>query len=375
MNAFKIVLTAGFAMFSMFFGSGNLVFPLLIGTQSLSHYPYAILGLIVTAVCVPFLGLLGIIQYQGDRKAYFSSLGKNLSFSLSALMLCLMGPFGVIPRCTTVAFGGVNGLFPSIPFWVFSLSFCALIGVLIWQRNKIVSIIGLVLTPFKLGSIALLILFGLWYGSDALPAIHSSNHSFWLGVNQGYQTMDLIAAFFFACTIYEYLQNRLQETSKHPSSTQLFRWSLGASLVGAFLLSIVYVGFTMLGAKYAASLQTVAPEAMLVEIAKQALGYYAMPIVGFTLAISCLATATVLTTLFVDFIKDDISHGRLSRPQAIFLTLGLSFVMSLLGFKTICQVLGTVLELIYPLLVVFAIIQIVRKSFFEKRLIENIRPS
>jgi LIVCS family branched-chain amino acid:cation transporter len=239
MNAYKIVLTAGFAMFSMFFGSGNLVFPLFIGFQSLSNYPYAILGLIVTAVCVPFLGLLGIIQYRGDRKAYFSTLGKGLAFGLSAFMLCLMGAFGVIPRCITVAFGGVNGLFPSLPFWTFSLGFCLLIGALIWRRNKIVSIIGLGLTPFKLGSIVFLIIFGLWYGGDALPAVQTSNQSFWLGIKQGYQTMDLIAAFFFACTIYEYLQNRLRETTnREPTADQLFRWGIGASSVGALLFLV-----------------------------------------------------------------------------------------------------------------------------------------
>jgi LIVCS family branched-chain amino acid:cation transporter len=371
MNAYKIVLTAGFAMFSMFFGSGNLVFPLFMGFQSLSNYPYAILGLIVTAVCVPFLGLLGIIQYQGDRKAYFSILGKGSAFGLSALMLCLMGPFGVIPRCITVAFGGISALFPSLPFWSFSLSFCFLIGALIWQRNKIVSIIGLGLTPFKLGSIVFLIIFGLWYGPEITPAVQSSYQSFWLGIKQGYQTMDLIAAFFFACTIYEYLRNRLREKTNHePTINQLFRWGLGASLVGALLLGLVYVGFIILGAKYAPFLQTTPPEAMLVEISKQTLGYYAMPVVGFTLAISCLATATVLTTLFVDFVQEDISRNRLSRPQAILFTLVLSFSMSLLGFKSICQILEMVLEWIYPLLVVFAIIQIARKSVVSEKLVQ-----
>ena len=370
MSAYKIVLTAGFAMFSMFFGSGNLVFPLLIGFQSLSHYSYAILGLIVTAVCVPFLGLLGIIQFQGNRNAYFSSLGSVLSFALILLMLCMMGPFGVMPRCITVAFGGLSFLTPALPFWVFSLSFCLLIGALIWQRNKIVSIIGLGLTPFKLGSIVLLIIFGLWYGPEVMPSAQASTQSFWLGVSQGYQTMDLIAAFFFATTIYEYLQLRLKEAGQlNPSVPQLFRWGVSASLVGALLLSIVYIGFTLLGAKYAPYLQSTPPESMLVEIAKHTLGTYGMPIVAFTLAISCLATATVLTTLFVDFLQEDISRNHLTRPQSIIITLILTFGMSLLGFQTICQFLGTILEWIYPLLVVYAVIQILRKSFSHKTVV------
>ena len=372
MHSYKIVLTAGFAMFSMFFGSGNLVFPLLVGFKSLASYPYAILGFILTAVCVPFLGLLGIMQYQGDRKAYFASLTKGVSFTLVLMMLTLMGPFGVIPRCITVAFGGITVLEPALPFWVFSLGFCLLTGALIWKRNRIVSIIGLVLTPFKLGSIILLIGFGLWYGEQTLPTAQPALESFWLGVSQGYQTMDLMAAFFFACTIYEYLKIQLAEKGQfQPNFQQLFRYGLQASLMGAALLGIVYVGFTILGAKYAPYLQTTAPESMLVEIANHALGRYAVPFVAFTLAVSCLATATVLTTLFVDFLQEEISCNRLSRPQSIIVTLILTFGMSLLGFQVICQWLGATLEWIYPLLVVYAILQIGRNVMTQKSVLHS----
>ena len=363
MHPYKLVLTAGFAMFSMFFGSGNLVFPLLIGYETTNYYSFAIAGLLITAVCVPFLGLLGMIQFNGDRKAYFSSLGKAPAFILTFLMLALIGPFGVIPRCTTVAFGGLSLMIPHLSFALFSFIFCGLTGALIWKRNRIVSIIALVLTPFKLGSIVLLIIAGLYFGDDPIPSLHTSNDAFLMGIVQGYQTMDLIAGFFFACTIYEYLQMKIRD--QKGSSTQerlLFKMGIYSSLIGAFLLSLIYIGFVMLGAKYAPVLKGIPAESMLTEIARHALGIYAMPLVALTLAVSCLATATVLTTLFVDFLQDDISRGRLTRPHSILLTLAISFGISLLGFQFICAWLGSILEWIYPLLVVYAIVQIARKS-------------
>ncbi|MCX7338344.1 MAG: branched-chain amino acid transport system II carrier protein [Alphaproteobacteria bacterium] len=359
----KMVLTAGFAMFSMFFGSGNLVFPLIIGSKTLGHYSYAIVGLIITAVFVPFLGLLGMIQFEGDRKAYFSSLGKIVSFSLILLMLSLMGPFGIIPRCITVAFGGIQVVAPSLSYVAFSLFFCVLIGALIWKKNKIVSIIGLVLTPFKLGSIILLIVIGLWFNDLPIPLESSTENAFLMGFSYGYQTMDLMAAFFFACTICDYLRMRYQAEQNGflINSQQLFKMAIAASLIGALLLSVVYVGFVMLGAKYAPYLHGVPPESMLAEIAKHALGHYATPVIAMVLAVSCLATATVVATLFADFLTDDISSNRLSRPQSIVLTLVTTFGMSLLGFQTICSWLGAILSWIYPLLVVYAIMQIIRK--------------
>ncbi len=371
MYSYKLVFTAGFAMFSMFFGSGNLVFPLLIGYETTDFYTFAIVGLLITAVCVPFLGLLGMIKFNGDRKAYFSSLGKVPAFVLTFLMLALMGPFGVIPRCITVAFGGLSLIIPGLPFVSFSFIFCLLIGVLIWQRNRIVDIIALILTPFKLGSIILLIIAGLYFGNDPLPSLHTSKDAFLMGVMQGYQTMDLIAAFFFACTIYEYLQIKTNNQKNIAAREHLlFKMGVYSSLIGAMLLSLVYVGFVMLGAKYALVLRGVPAESMLTEISRHALGVYAMPIVALTLAISCLATATVLTNLFVDFLQSDISLGRLTRPYSIFLTLTITFGISLLGFQFICVWLGSILEWIYPLLLVYAIAQIIRKTSCFKT-IEN----
>ena len=151
----KTVLTAGFAMFSMFFGSGNLVFPLMLGTQTLQHSFSALGGFFITAVIVPFLGLIAMIAFNGDRERFFGTLGKGTGFVLTFLILALIGPFAVIPRCITVAYGGLQLIWPHLSFVGFSAFFCILTGVLIWHPNKVVGIIGLVLTPLKLGGIAL----------------------------------------------------------------------------------------------------------------------------------------------------------------------------------------------------------------------------
>jgi LIVCS family branched-chain amino acid:cation transporter len=62
----NIILSTGLAMFSMFFGSGNLVFPLLVGQMSSGHYLSATLGILLTGVLVPFLGILAMILFNGD---------------------------------------------------------------------------------------------------------------------------------------------------------------------------------------------------------------------------------------------------------------------------------------------------------------------
>src|SRR5690606_32608802 len=133
--------------------------------EALDQYPMAILGLFITAVLVPFLGLVSIILFDGNYRAYFERLGKVPAFLLIAAILMLIGPFGVVPRCITVAHGGFHLIEPSLSITTFSFWFCLSIIALIWSKNRVVDTIGLFLTPFKLGGIVILILFGLWYGT------------------------------------------------------------------------------------------------------------------------------------------------------------------------------------------------------------------
>ncbi|MBW8309666.1 MAG: branched-chain amino acid transport system II carrier protein [Candidatus Paracaedibacteraceae bacterium] len=348
----RVVLTSGFAMFSMFFGSGNLVFPLLIGKETLDVSVYGTLGLIGTAVIVPFLGLFGMVLYNGDTHAYFNKLGKVPAFLLTLIMLSLMGPFGVVPRCITVAYGGLNVLYPDMTFMWFSLVFCAFVTFLIWKSNRVVDVIGLILTPFKLGGLLLLLLVGLYYAPPVTSTAISSSTGFFTGLHLGYQTMDLMAAFFFSATTVAYLRQNLH---KSDDGQVLFKISLYSLLIGAALLAIAYIGFVALGAYYAPDLVGVKPESLLVVIADKTLGALALPIVGYTMAVACLATAVILTILFVDFLHKEIFKEKIGEKTAIFITIGTTFAISLLGFSKICSGLGEILEVTYPALIGLAV--------------------
>ena len=63
--------------------------------------------------------------------------------------------------------------------------------------------------------------------------------------------MDLIASFFFSAAVIEILRK-----SSHSESSSLTT-TLKASLVGAFLLGIVYIGLIGLAASHVATLQNV----------------------------------------------------------------------------------------------------------------------
>ncbi len=357
-----LILSTGFALFSMFFGSGNLVFPLLVGQQSGGHFLLAALGIVLTGVLVPFLGSLGIMLYEGDRKKFFSSLGGMGTFVFSLIALSLMGPFGVMPRCLTVAHGAIQMLLPSASLTVTSFVFCAFIYLMIVNKNRVIPLLGTILTPLLLASIAAIAFFSL-KDAATLPLLKETHavvvssgwSAFKNGFIQGYQTLDLLAAFFFSAFIIDHLRS---VKNQEASGKKVF---LRSALLGGGILSTVYLVLVMLGSIYAPTLQGVLPQQMLGAIAMQALGSFGAPALCLLVVLACFTTAIVLVSLFADFLKKEIFKAKVGDRVSILITLCIGFLVSILGFSGIARILGPIVEVIYPALIVMTVVNIGHK--------------
>ena len=350
----KTGLTAGFAMFSMFFGSGNLVFPLVIGTQSLDKVAYGAFGLLLTGIIVPFLGLMAIILFAGNRPAFFGCIGKIPAFLLTLAMLSLMGPFGVIPRCILVSYGGIQLFWPNLEFHYFAAAFCLVTMLLVWKHDRIVPIIGRILTPALLVSIFVIIIAGFFRETALSPSDINALEVFLNALNIGYQTMDLLAAFFFSATTVAYLYQNLPNSDEK----SLLKLSVNACLIGGGLLAAVYVCFILLGAHFAPKLSTVNPEQMLAAIAGFTLGDFAIPVASAAIALACLTTATILVMLFADFVHEDAcnkKYGEAGEHFWIIVTLLISFTISLSGFDKLAIWIQSALWIAYPALIALAV--------------------
>jgi LIVCS family branched-chain amino acid:cation transporter len=354
-----LILSTGLAMFSMFFGSGNLVFPLIVGQLSQGHFVLATFGILITGVIVPFLGILAMLLFKGNSQEFFNRLGKPATFWFPLISLSLMGPFGVLARCMTVAHGAFRLVSPETPLWLFSALSCAVIFLLTVRKNRIVPVLGSILTPFLLLSLTAIALFALM--AAPLPSVVSGQglwKSFSEGIFQGYQTMDLLAAFFFSIFVIKHLQEGVGQDKDPAQSLPIF---LKASLVGAGLLSAIYFSLVLMGSMYAQELASIPPQEMLGFIAQKTLGPLAAPIVCIAVILACLTTAIVLTSLFADFLRKEITKDQIPPSVAILTTLAIAFFTSTLEFSGIARFLGPILEVIYPALIVLTVLSIFQK--------------
>ncbi|HAB99378.1 MAG TPA: hypothetical protein DCE71_06110 [Parachlamydiales bacterium] len=287
-----------------------------------------------------------------------SLIGIYAPFWLSLICLSIMGPFGVLARCITVAHGAFQLIVPNSPLWLFSLAGCGVIFVLTVKKNRIVPMLGSLLTPFLLASLAAIMVCGLYYTDLPVTETKGSWTSFKTGIFQGYQTMDLLAAFFFSTFIINHLQKRAGPQSDPVQIVSIF---FRSSLIGAGLLSFIYGVLVALGAMYAPMLANVPPQEMLGFVAQQCLGSLAAPIVCASVILACLTTAIVLTSLFADFLRKEVTQRKLPHTASLAMTLAFAFGTSTLEFSGIARYIGPLLEVMYPALIVLAVLGILHK--------------
>lgn len=350
----------GFSIFSMFFGSGNLVFPLEIGIDSGFHWFIGFLGLLLTGVLLPFCGLFVIKLYKGSYKTFFAEAGTAGGILLPLFTLSLLGSFGVVPRCITVAHGGISYIFPQIPLIVFSLIFCGICFLICLRDQWMISILGKWLTPILLVCLCFLIGLGILKAPDINLEPIPPVTSFTSGFLRGYETMDLFAAFFFASLIFRQIQLLVPFPKDHGS---IIKIALKPSLIGAGLLGIIYMGFVFLGAYYKPIVTGVAPELILPTIATYLMGKKAALLIGIIMTFSCLTTAVALNNIYARYLCSHLKAGERWFPGILVITTSISFCVSLLDFKGISAFLSPALELSYPSLIILTFLSIFLTGF------------
>lgn len=354
--------TIGLAMFSMFFGAGNVVFPLLVGIEAGSQNIYAGMGLLLSAIGVPFLGLISMTLFGGDYKKFFSRVGEGPGFALTALILALIGPFGALPRCIALSFSTIKNYIPGVTLWEFSLISCVIIFWLSWRPGSLVTILGYILTPVLLLSVFIIIGLGFIFSPSAPQSFEPWWSVFLKGFIQGYQTLDLLGAFFFSATIIFCLKENLAEQNQKDYRS-LILLTLKASCICVLILGVISLGFSWIAAFNSRSLLDVPKDELLQTVALQILGPDAGLVAIVAILLACLTTEIALATAFAEFVHKDLAKRRISFEWSLIFTLIIAFFVSLLHFERIINFLAPILFFCYPALIALSILNIFYKLY------------
>lgn len=198
-------------LFGMFFGAGNLIFPVSMGQLAGSSMWRAAAGFLITGVGLPLLGVaaLGISREDG-LLGLSSRVGQRYGRFFTCVLYLTIGPFFAIPRCATVSYTvGVERILPggaqTAALAVFSLLFFAAVLFFSLRPGEILTWIGKVLNPLFLVFLGLLVIRALISPmgriSEAAPEGAYVSGAFFKGFLEGYNTMDALAGLAFGIIV------------------------------------------------------------------------------------------------------------------------------------------------------------------------------
>ena len=338
----KDAIIIGFALFSMFFGAGNLIFPGHLGYQLGSQYLIGMLGFITTGVGLPLLAILACSKGDGTFESIAEKINKKFAIVFTGILFLAIGPLLAVPRTAATTFEvAINPFFPNIPSWVVILVYFAINIFFVLKRSSIIDTIGKFLTPALILILVVLIVKGIIMPIGSIQA-NNATGVFATSLLEGYQTMDAIAALLFAAIITSSIKNKGYEGKEKYSVL------IKASLVAVIGLAFVYGGLTFIGAQTSDLIsEDINKTALLVLIARNVLGNIGPVLIGVAMGLACLTTSIGLITAGSDFFEA-ISNGKLSYKFNVFAISIVSFGVALLGVDNIVVYSAPILNLLYP---------------------------
>ena len=153
-------LVIGFALFSMFFGAGNVIFPPYLGLESGPEWLLGFLSYFLADIGLAMLAMFAILR-QGSPDGITARIGKLPSTVLMCAIVLCIGPMLAIPRTAATTYE--TSLAPLVAGFspvLFSILFFLLILLLCVRETAVVDIVGKILTPALLIGLLVLIVIG-----------------------------------------------------------------------------------------------------------------------------------------------------------------------------------------------------------------------
>ncbi|MBC5628085.1 branched-chain amino acid transport system II carrier protein [Clostridium sp. NSJ-6] len=351
----KDSIVIGFALFSMFFGAGNLIFPGFLGNSLGSDFLLGTVGFVVTGVGLPLLAIVACSKGDGTFESIGNRIDRKFILIFTTVLFLAIGPLMAVPRTAATTFElSVNPFLPNVPAIVAITVYFAINLFFVLKKSAIVDTIGKFLTPALLILLIVLIVKGI---VSPIGEIVNTNASAVLSTSliEGYQTMDALGALLFASIVTTSLKDKGYRGKEMPK--MIFK----SSLVAAIGLAFVYGGLMYIGAQTSGLVsQEIGKTGLLLLISESVFGKVGPAIIGLAMGLACLSTSIGLVSVGASFFEK-ISKGKLSyNLNAIVITI-ISLAVATLGVDKIVALSGPVLNLLYPVSITIIVTTLMSK--------------
>lgn len=368
LNLKQRILVAG-TLFGMFFGAGNLIFPVHLGQLAGSNVIPAIIGFVITAVGIPILGVAAIGNTHSDGlQALSSKVGRGYGYVFTCLLYLTIGPFFAIPRCATTSF--TTGIQPmlgsstseSLALLIFSLIFFALVLFFSLRPAGITVWIGKIINPLFLVFLAILVITALCDPGAAVSSVEPDSAyqrgALFSAFIEGYGTMDAIAGLAFGIVVIDIIRG-MGVTDDSAVAKDVLR----SGILTGLLMTVIYIATILMGTQSRGLFETSENGGIaLAQISGHYLGSFGSLVLAITITFACLKTSIGLVTSCADAFSRMFPKGPAYRLWAVIFT-AFSFSISNFGLSRIINYSLPVLMFLYPLAITLILLALCGKLF------------
>ena len=369
--AFRDYLYIGSMLFGLFFGAGNLIFPVHMGQEAGTNVFLANLGFLVTGIGLPFLGVIAIGSSQSSGVFELSSrINRRYAYIFTILLYLVIGPFFALPRLATTSFEiGLSSVIPTgfsaLSLAVFSLVFFFAAWWLSRKPSKLLDYVGKFLNPLFLILLGILLLLAFIHpmGSVADAPVQSTytENPFFKGFLEGYNTLDALASLAFGIIIVSTIRNRGVKKSSTVAVDTIKSGAISIVLMGIIYSLLSYMGTMSLGAFPMSENGGIA----LAQVANHYLGTFGSIILALIVILACLKTGIGLISAFSETFVELFPKQNYLFFATVVSTMACLFAN--VGLTKIIEFSTPVLMFIYPLAITLILLAIIGPLFKNDR--------
>ena len=363
-NRKKDILISGLALFAIFFGAGNLIFPPYLGVITGDGWLATMVGFLLADPVIPILTVIVTAAAGGKAVDIGKRVGDKFAKILTLLAIICIGPAFAIPRTAATTYEvGFQSFFPNLPIWVVTIVFFAITFALSFKESNVVNIIGKYITPALLVFLFIVIIKAIISPIGKPIDVPVEGGYFVKGFYEGYQTLDAFASPLFTGIV---VADLMRKGYGKQSRKDRLSFIISVGIVASIFLSLVYGGLTYLGAS-GSSIFTADDSRVeiLVSLVYMTLGNFGKFALSLCVTLACLTTAIGLTSSAGNFIEE-LTHGKVKYIYTVIVVTIISFLLSSLGVDAIINLAVPVLTIGYPI-----IIALVFYMMFDKKVPYN----
>jgi len=356
MNQSKQTFVTAFALFSLFFGAGNLILPPFLGYNAGENWFWVTLGFALSAVVIPILAIYGHARLQGTMLDFAKNVSPKFAmfYSVCVYIISISLPS---PRTASVAYEmAIEPYLELDALWLSSIYF-SLVLVFVLNRTRILSIIGKFLTPLIIFILLAIISIGL-FGDTTAIRNSAENTSLIGGIIEGYQTFDAIGGVLIGGVIV--ISFALQGTYDFNARKKMMG---KAGLYAGVGLLTIYGGLIALGAHYSGEIIAGSRSEYLTYLSQETLGNIGTAFLAVLVSLACFTTAVGIVTGTADFVKGLFKNSKLAYVITAVLGCVIGVAVGQFDIHYIIDLAVPALMFIYPITICLILLNVLPKKW------------